>query len=583
MIIRQPIVSVLGHVDHGKTTLLDKIRNTGIAAKEPGGITQQIGATEISVDVIASLCKNLIKKENISIPGFLFIDTPGHKAFSNLRHRGGSLADIVILVIDITSGIQPQTIESIEILKTYRTPFVIVANKIDTISGWISVPYGSFLLNIKNQLESTLETLDTKIYELIEQLSNIGINADRFDRVSDFSSSFAIIPTSAKTGEGIPDLLTVLVGLSQKYLKKDLVIDQSKNGEAAIIEVSEDQKTGKWMDIILYNGILSVGNTVIVSKKEGYYQSTVKSIMKNVQHGKNQSLKPVKQVSAATGVRVVLNEMSDIVPGGYMLIIHEKINDDSIYKKFEEVTKVNIATEKEGILIKTDSIGALEALAIECKESNINISNAEIGEVTKSNVVNISQMKKIEHRCILAFKVSVSSDAQEEARKRYVKIIQGNIIYDLIKKYSEWTAISFKELEEAVRKQCTNPVIIQVLPNFIYRKSKPAIVGIKVIKGTLYKNTPILNENGDPIGKIESLQKEKESLDTAKEGSEIAVAISDAIYNKNLFENDFYYSNLSLTDIKTLRGAKILSNDEEEIIKKIITIKRKKDRFWGEF
>jgi len=138
--LRQPIITVLGHVDHGKTTLLDKIRKTAIAAKEAGGITQAIGTTEIPTNVIKTLCGKLLERFKIKliISGLLFIDTPGHEAFTTLRKRGGSIADLAILVIDINEGIMPQTIESLEILKVSRIPFIIALNKIDRIKGWTS-------------------------------------------------------------------------------------------------------------------------------------------------------------------------------------------------------------------------------------------------------------------------------------------------------------------------------------------------------------------------------------------------------------------------------------------------------------
>jgi len=147
MLIRSPIVCVLGHVDHGKTSILDAIRGSRVAAREAGGITQMIGASYITKEDIERLAKDLHGKLNfnLKIPGLLFIDTPGHEAFTNLRDRGGSIADIAILVVDIAQGFQPQTIESLRILKQYKTPFVVAANKIDLITGWSEQKTASFL------------------------------------------------------------------------------------------------------------------------------------------------------------------------------------------------------------------------------------------------------------------------------------------------------------------------------------------------------------------------------------------------------------------------------------------------------
>ena len=219
--IRQPIVTVVGHVDHGKTSILDKIRGSAIQAGEAGGITQAIGASIIPLHTIQKITGELLEKMNMkfNIPGILFIDTPGHASFTSLRKRGGNLADIAILVVDITEGLKPQTIESIEILKQFKTPFIIAANKIDLISGWVTKE-GPLAASLNSQPDSVRNLVDTKLYNLVGKIAEHGFNADRFDRVDDFTKNIAIVPTSAKTGEGIPELLMIMSGLAQKFLEK---------------------------------------------------------------------------------------------------------------------------------------------------------------------------------------------------------------------------------------------------------------------------------------------------------------------------------------------------------------------------
>jgi len=221
MPIRSPIAVVLGHVDHGKTTLLDKIRGTSVAAREPGQITQWIGASLIPAQTITRICGPLLTRFNlkIEVPGILFIDTPGHETFSNLRKRGGSAADVAVLVIDLTKGIEPQTVESLNILKARKTPFLVCCNKIDAIPGWKSSPDGSFLANTDPQRPEVLTELDNRIYTMMGTLSRYGFRADRFDRIKDFSKTIALVPASAKTGEGLPELMAMLVGLTQIFMK----------------------------------------------------------------------------------------------------------------------------------------------------------------------------------------------------------------------------------------------------------------------------------------------------------------------------------------------------------------------------
>ena len=225
MPIRQPIVCVLGHVDSGKTLLLDKIRKTTVGLREVGGITQHIGASFFPVETLSKLVgpEAIARmKSGIEIPGLLVIDTPGHEAFSNLRRRGGSVADIAILVVDILRGFEAQTFECIDILKARKTPFIVAVNKVDRVPGWKSEPDAPFMKVYQKQDPFVREDLDNKLYDIMGTFSKQGFSSDRFDRVRDFTSTIALIPVSAKTGEGIPELLMVLIGLTQQYLKKQL-------------------------------------------------------------------------------------------------------------------------------------------------------------------------------------------------------------------------------------------------------------------------------------------------------------------------------------------------------------------------
>lgn len=249
MKVRTPIVAVLGHVDHGKTTILDKIRKTRVAAKEAGGITQHIGATEIPIKLIEEICKD-IWKPTIKLPGLLFIDTPGHKAFTSLRKRGGALADLAILVIDINEGVMPQTEEALSILRTFKTPFVIAANKIDKIPGWQSRE-GPFLKNLALQEDFAKINLDKEIYKLVASMQNFGFNCERFDRIRDFTKTVAIIPVSGLTGEGIPELLMVLLGLAQRYLMSSLKLQAEGRAKGTILEVKEEKGVGVVCDAII--------------------------------------------------------------------------------------------------------------------------------------------------------------------------------------------------------------------------------------------------------------------------------------------------------------------------------------------
>jgi len=262
--IRTPIVCVMGHVDHGKTSLLDRIRGSSVVSSEAGAITQHIGATIVPIDAIRKLSGSM-EKIPINIPGLLFIDTPGHHAFTTLRARGGALADMAILVVDISQGFQPQTIEALQILRNCKTPFVIAATKTDRIHGWRVNENESFLSSFGKQNERVKGDVENKTYEIVGKLSDLEFSADRFDRVLDFQRNLAIVPVSAHTGEGIADLLMVMIGLAQRYMGDALKLAVEGPGAGTVLEVKEERGLGTTLDVILYDGTLALGDEIAVA------------------------------------------------------------------------------------------------------------------------------------------------------------------------------------------------------------------------------------------------------------------------------------------------------------------------------
>ena len=259
--IRQPIVTICGHVDHGKTSILDKFRGTFVQEGEAGGITQKISFTRYPIEQLKKACP-LIEKSGIKldIPGLLFIDTPGHAAFSNLRKRGGGLADLAVLVVAIKEGIKPQTAEVLQILRANKTPFLIALNKIDGLSGWKRQE--SIRKSIESQAANVRQEFDTALLTFQGSLQEHGFESALFDELTDFTKQVALVPCSAKTGEGISELLFVLSGLCQKFLKKRLEISDKTRG--IILEVKKD-KTMEHVESILYDGTLEEGDEIAIA------------------------------------------------------------------------------------------------------------------------------------------------------------------------------------------------------------------------------------------------------------------------------------------------------------------------------
>ena len=446
MPIRQPIVCTLGHVDTGKTLLLDKIRKTSVQAREAGGITQHIGASFFPVDTLQKLVGPMLStiKSEIQIPGLLVIDTPGHEAFTNLRKRGGSVADIAILVIDVLRGFEEQTYESMDILKSRKTPFLVAANKIDRVPGWKSIPDTAFLNSYQQQDRYVKEDLDNRIYEIIGSFSHQSFRTDRFDRVKDFTKTVAIVPTSAKTGEGVTELLMVLVGLTQQYLKKRL---QTSKGPAkgTVLEVKEEPGLGLTINTIIYDGILQKDDRIVVGGKEKTITTRIRAILvpKPLDEIRDprDKFSSVDSVSAASGVKIAAPDLEGALAGAPLYVVPEN-EDPEKYSRLvsEEIERIRIETDVDGVILKADTLGSLEAIAESLRRKDIPIRLADVGDVSKRDVIEAEVVKENEpfYGVVLAFNVKILPDAEEETQVKGVQVFRANIIYRLVDDYLSW-------------------------------------------------------------------------------------------------------------------------------------------------
>ncbi len=573
--MRQPIVSVLGHVDHGKTTLLDYVRGTSVAAREAGLITQHIGATEVPIETIKDICGKMFNEDKVRIPGLLFIDTPGHRAFTSMRARGGGLADLAVLMIDVVEGIKPQTIESIEILKRHKTPFVIAANKVDRISGWRGKG-GAFLPAHDSQPDFVQTALEQRILDIIGKLYEHDINADRFDRIEDFTKNFAIIPMSAKHGEGIPDLLMMLIGLSQRFLG-DTIEEDSGPGEGTVLEVKEEVGLGTTIDVILYKGMLRKGDDIAIGGIETPVFTRVKAILKpkaldEIRDPRDKFLQ-ADEISAAAGVKVLAPDLGAVVAGSPIKVVEGNEGEELCFEScFEAGT--------EGVTIKADTLGSLEALQFECRESEVPILRTCIGPVSRSDVMEVSARPDPLEKVILSFNVGTTQDAVETAESTGVKIIDGNVIYKLIEDYLEWKEIVTKQLDEDSRIAIAYPAKVLLLPDCFFRLSKPAIVGVRILAGTLRPGLRLMREDGRSAGLIRSIRSGDQTLQKAGAGDEVAIAIDGVTCGRQIKIEDVLYVDIPEHHVKELRKID-LSYDEEETLEKIIEIKRKDSSYWG--
>lgn len=587
--IRSPIVVILGHVDVGKTSLLDKIRKTSIAQKEAGGITQHIGATEIPIKVIEEIAKPLLSLFNfqLKIPSILFIDTPGHEAFSNLRKRGGSVADLAIIVIDVLEGLQKQTIESIEICKQFKVPFLIALNKIDKIPGWKPLKDKPFLESIENQSLKVISILDEKIYSIIGQLYELGFDSERFDRVKDFKKQVAIVPVSAITGEGIPELLLIVAGLSQRYLEERLRINVEGPGKGIILEKKEVKGLGKVIDVILYDGNIKKGDSIAFFTKNGIKISKVKLLLKPapLQEIRDKKTKfiNVEKVTAAAGIRIVAEGIEEAIPGSPIYVVTQETIKEIEEKIKEEVSGI-IFSSDIGVVVKADTLGTLEVLVKMLKERNIPVAKADIGDIDKEDVIFALSIreKNPEYGVIVGFNVNIDKTAEDIIKSSNLKIILDNVIYSLIEKLEDYVKSIQKRKSKEILESLTPPGKIIILKGYIFRRSDPAIVGIEVLSGRIKPSVYLMNENGKIVGKIKSIQSEGKSLNEAKKGDKVAISIEEAIVGRQIEEEEILYTYLKEEEFKKYKEYKdLLSEDEKEVLKEIANIMRKTNPTWG--
>ncbi|HIG93819.1 MAG: translation initiation factor 5B [archaeon GW2011_AR9] len=593
MAIRKVLVATLGHVDHGKTSLLDRIRSTTVASGEAGAITQAIGVSIIPMAVIQKVSGRLLDsfKSKLTVPGFLMIDTPGHAAFISLRKRGGNLADIAILVVDINEGFRPQTLESIEILKANKVPFVIAANKIDLIAGWNYEPAKMLIENINALSYQVQGIFEQKMYELVGKFQELGFESERFDRVQDYTKQLAIIPLSAKTGQGIPELLAVLTVMAQKYLEQKLQIEEEANAKGTILEVKEEKGLGTTLNAIIYNGHLALGDTLIIGNTDQALVTKVKILLEPGElaemRDKKSKFQNVKEVYAATGVKIV-------APGTEKALAGMPLRSCS--GKAEEIAKLSLEIQEEvrdiiidsseevGVTLKADTIGGLEALRHLLQEQKIPIATASLGDVTRQDLLQAESMraKNEFYAVVLGFNITVPDDIQTIAKDKNIKVITHQVIYKIIEDYNAHTETVKKEVELRELSLLVRPCKFAILKGFVFRQNNPAVVGIEIEIGKIKAGDPIMNAQGKRISQVKSMEESQESLTVAEQGKQVAMAMDGVTVGRQINEGDYLYTDIPEGDFKKLKELKKhLSKTELEVLREIVDIKRKDNPVWG--
>ncbi len=588
--LRQPVVVVLGHVDAGKTSLLDRIRGTAVQAREAGGITQEIGASFFPIETLKTVTGNLLDQAGgeLRIKGLLVIDTPGHEIFSNLRIRGGSAADIAILVVDVSKGLENQTLESIEILKQRRVPFLVALNKVDMIKGWKKGIGGALSKVLKEQSPDWNDEFEERLYNVVGALSRQGFESDAYYRVKDFRKQVSIVPVSARYGTGIPELLAVLIGLAQQFLKGKLaVIAEAARGRGIILELQEEVGVGETANVILTEGKISVGDNIILVKRDGAMKSKVKALFMpkplDEMRDPRDKFTPVQRVFAAAGVKLISTDLEGVIPGTPVITFVSDPEFISLRKEVEkDLMNVVVKTDRMGVIVKAGSIGGLEALMQMLEGRGIPVRLADIGDISKNDIVEADVVKDHDPylAAVLGFDVKLLPDAKE---MRDGQVFTSRVIYEVIDNYAEWATKARAEDERLALSSITTPAKVKALPGSFFRRNDPAVFGVEVLAGKIRPNARLMNAEGKELGRIEQIQEKGKNLEAAKIGEKVAISVSGPTLGRQIKENDTLYTYPRSHEVKLLRGKFLnaLSQDDLQALDEVVKIRSVIDPMYG--
>lgn len=569
--LRSPIVAVLGHVDTGKTKLLDKIRRTNVQDGEAGGITQQIGATFIPGEEITKQTRavKLAKTFELKLPGLLIIDTPGHESFSNLRSRGSSLCNIAILVVDIMHGIEPQTAESLEMLKKRKAPFIIALNKIDRLNGWQRSPNASFETTYAKQKQHTKQDFEDRYERIKLQFAEKGLNVDLWHnnvKNKTLTQFVSVVPTSAHTGEGVPDVLHLLCYLTQTVLAKQLAF--SEELDCTVLERKEVRGYGMTIDVILANGVLHEGDTIVLCGLEGAIVTTVRSLLMpeplKELRVKN-AYTTYKEIRAAQGVKISARDLDKAVAGTPLLVAHNDAEIEVLREEQEERLETalkSIKTVDEGVCVQASTLGSLEALLEFLRTEKIPVSAVNIGPVNKRDVTRCTIQKERDpkYAVILAFDVPVTKDAQQMAKKEGVRIFEADIIYHLEENFRKHMKEVHERQREAHKHIAIFPCRLRILPTDIYSRRDPIIMGVHVEEGIVREGTPLCIPAKDKlrIGIVASVQFNNEDIELGKKGQDVCIKVvpdgEKRMFGRHFDEKDELVSLISRRSIDATKA-----------------------------
>ncbi|KAI8636168.1 hypothetical protein BD408DRAFT_426569 [Parasitella parasitica] len=595
--LRSPICCILGHVDTGKTKLLDKIRQTNVQEGEAGGITQQIGATFFPAEAIEKKTAVLgaDRVDKLKVPGILVIDTPGHESFTNLRSRGSSLCNIAILVVDIMHGLEPQTLESIRLLRDRKTPFIVALNKIDRLFDWKAIPNNSFRDSLAKQKKSVQAEFEKRVADTMLAFAEQGLNSQLYYKNKNFAKYVSLVPTSAHTGEGIPDMLNLLINLTQSRMSEKLMYITEL--ECTVLEVKVIEGLGTTIDVVLVNGWLHEGDRIVVCGLNGPIVTTVRALL-TPQPMRELRIKSQyvhhKSVKAALGIKISAPDLEKAIAGSRLLVVGPDDDVDDLKEEvMSDLTNLMSSIDRtgHGVWVQASTLGALEALLEFLRTSKIPVAGINIGPVHKKDVVKASVMldKAREYAVMLCFDVKVDKEAEELAEELGMRVFTADIIYHLFDRFQEYHAAMTEQKRKDQAGDAVFPCVLKMVPRAIIMKKDPIIIGVDVVEGTLRLGTPLCVIKTNPetqarevvtLGKVTSIEQNHKTMEMVKKGGAgagVAIKIECAVYEtpktygRHFDEKDELYAKVTRQSIDILKESfrNDLSKEEWGLVVKL--------------
>ncbi|KAH7954936.1 hypothetical protein HPB49_023029 [Dermacentor silvarum] len=456
----------------------------------------------------------------LKIPGLLIIDTPGHESFSNLRSRGSSLCDMAILVVDLMHGLEPQTIESLNMLRSRKTPFVVALNKVDRLYDWKGNRNKDITDVLKAQSRNTRLEFEERTREVVLQFAEQGLNAALFHENKDLKSFVSLVPTSALSGDGMGNLISLIVDLTQNMMAKRIAF--SEELQATVLEVKAIPGLGTTIDVILVNGTLREGDTMVLAGHEGPFTTPIRSLLMPQPMKELRVKNPYqeyKEVKGAQGVKIAAKDLDKAIAGLQVLVAKHpdevEVLKEEVARALKEVMS-GFKLAERGVYVQASTLGSLEALLEFLRVSKIPYSGIRIGPVVKKDVMKASIM--LEH------------DNQEELRQ---------------KKREEFKSVA------------VFPCRLRILPQFVFNSRDPIVVGVSVEAGIVKEGTPLCVPSKEflDIGIVTTIEVNHKTIESARKGQEVCIKIeplggeAPKMYGRHFDHTDFLVSKISRASI----------------------------------